>query len=235
MERLQKVMAKAGVASRRKCEDLIAAGEVKVNGITVTEAGVKVNPEKDIIEVKGREIGVEDKVYFLLYKPVGYITSVGDPRKRKTVVDLMSGIQERIFPVGRLDYDTSGLLLLTNDGDLAFHMTHPSHEMEKEYEAFVKGKVGDSNLDRLREGLQLEDGWTAPARVKRLGENGSNTLLQLVIHEGRNRQVRRMCEAVGHPVLNLKRTRIAFLTIGKLKEGQYRSLTANEIEKLKRI
>lgn len=235
MERLQKVMAKAGIASRRKCEDLIAAGQVKVNGITVTEAGLKVDPEKDQIEVSGRRIGLEEKVYYLLNKPVGYITSVGDPRNRKTVIDLMKGIPERIFPVGRLDYDTSGLLLLTNDGDLAFRMTHPSHEMEKEYVALVKGTIDGIKLDQLRKGILLEDGWTAPARARLLGENGGNSILQLGIHEGRNRQVRRMCDAIGHPVIQLKRTRIAFLTLGDLKTGEYRPLKREEIKKLKEI
>jgi 23S rRNA pseudouridine2605 synthase len=235
MERLQKVMAKAGIASRRKCEELIAAGEVKVNGVIVTEAGRKVNPQMDQIEVGGLKIQLEKKVYYLLYKPIGYITSVGDPHKRKTVLDLMEGIQERIYPVGRLDYDTSGLLLLTNDGDLAFHMTHPSHEMEKEYEALVRGKVSKESVERLRKGVKLEDGWTAPAKVRILGEKNGNTLLQLIIHEGRNRQVRRMCDAVGHPVLKLKRTRIAFLTIGQLKPGKFRPLLTEEVKQLKEI
>lgn len=235
MERLQKVMAKAGIASRRKCEELIAAGEVKVNGVTVTEAGRKVNPQMDQIEVRGLKIELEKKVYYLLYKPVGYITSVGDPQQRKTVLDLMAGIPERIYPVGRLDYDTSGLLVLTNDGDLAFHMTHPSHEMEKEYEALVRGKVSKEAVQKLTKGVKLEDGWTAPAKVKVLGEKGPNTLLQLTIHEGRNRQVRRMCETVGHPVLKLKRTRIASLTIDHLKSGQYRPLLSDEVKKLKEI
>lgn len=235
MERLQKVMAKAGIASRRKCEELIAAGEVKVNGVTVKEAGWKVNPQLDQIEVRGLKIQLEKKVYYLLYKPVGYITSVGDPQQRKTVIDLMQGIPERIYPVGRLDYDTSGLLLLTNDGDLAFQMTHPSHEMEKEYEALVRGKVNKESLERLRKGVKLEDGWTAPARVRVLAEKGANTLLQLAIHEGRNRQVRRMCESVGHPVLKLKRTRIAFLTIGQLKPGKFRPLLLEEVNQLKEI
>ena len=235
MERLQKVMAKAGIASRRKCEELIAAGEVTVNGVTVTEAGCKVNPQMDHIEVRGLKIELEKKVYYLLYKPVGYITSVGDPQQRKTVLDLMEGIPERIYPVGRLDYDTSGLLLLTNDGDLAFHMTHPSHEMEKEYEALVRGKVSKEALERLCKGVKLEDGWTAPAKARVLGEKGPNTLLQLIIHEGRNRQVRRMCETVGHPVLQLKRTRIAFLTMGHLKQGKFRPLLLDEVKKLKKI
>lgn len=233
MERLQKVLASAGVASRRKCEELISAGKVKVNGTTVTELGFKVNPQIDQIEVDGAKIQLEKKVYYLLYKPVGYITSVGDPRQRKTVIDLMEGVPERIYPVGRLDYDTSGLLLLTNDGDLAFQITHPSHQIEKEYEALVKGKISEESLEKLRKGIKLDDGWTAPARVRALGLKGGNSLIQLIIHEGRNRQVRRMCEAVGHPVLQLKRTRIAFLTIGSLKPGKFRALSPDEVKKLK--
>ncbi|WP_286886113.1 pseudouridine synthase, partial [Aneurinibacillus sp. UBA3580] len=234
MERLQKIMAQAGVASRRKCEEFILAGRVKVNGIVVRELGFKADPLNDEIEVDGKIIARERPVYFLLNKPIGYITSVTDPQGRKTVLDLMNRVQERIYPVGRLDYDTSGLLLLTNDGEFANHIMHPRHELDKVYEAVVKGRMEERALARLRQGVMLEDGMTAPAEAVRLRyqEKEGTSVIQLTIHEGRNRQVRRMCEAVGHPVVKLKRIRLAFLTLDGVPEGKYRPLTGEEVARL---
>jgi 23S rRNA pseudouridine2605 synthase len=234
MERLQKIMAQAGVASRRKCEEFILAGRVKVNGIVVRELGFKADPLNDEIEVNGKIIARERPVYFLLNKPIGYITSVTDPQGRKTVLDLMNRVQERIYPVGRLDYDTSGLLLLTNDGEFANHIMHPRHELDKVYEAVVKGRMEERALARLRQGVMLEDGMTAPAEAVRLRyqEKEGTSVIQLTIHEGRNRQVRRMCEAVGHPVVKLKRIRLAFLTLDGVPEGKYRPLTGEEVARL---
>ncbi|MCI1693040.1 pseudouridine synthase [Aneurinibacillus aneurinilyticus] len=234
MERLQKIMAQAGVASRRKCEELIVSGRVKVNGVTIQELGYKADAVRDEIEVDGKKIARENHVYFLLNKPTGYITSVTDPQGRKTVLDLMKGIEERIYPVGRLDYDTSGLLLLTNDGEFANRITHPRHELDKVYEATVRGRMEEDALIQLRQGIALEDGMTAPAGAVRLrfNEKSKTTLIRLTIHEGRNRQVRRMCEAVGHPVRKLKRVRLAFLTLEGVPEGGYRPLTAEEVARL---
>ncbi|ERI10050.1 pseudouridine synthase [Aneurinibacillus aneurinilyticus] len=234
MERLQKIMAQAGVASRRKCEELIVSGRVKVNGVTIQELGYKADAVHDEIEVDGKKIARENHVYFLLNKPTGYITSVTDPQGRKTVLDLMKGIEERIYPVGRLDYDTSGLLLLTNDGEFANRITHPRHELDKVYEATVRGRMEEDALIQLRQGIALEDGMTAPAGAVRLrfNEKSKTTLIRLTIHEGRNRQVRRMCEAVGHPVRKLKRVRLAFLTLEGVPEGGYRPLTAEEVARL---
>lgn len=235
MERLQKVMAKAGVASRRKCEELIIAGKVNVNGKTITECGTKVDPDRDVIEVNGKCIKLESYVYILLYKPVGVITSVSDPQGRKTVMDLLSGISQRVFPVGRLDYDTSGLLLLTNDGELTQHILHPRYEWDKVYEAEVKGIPAASALEQLRQGVLLNDGWTAPAGVRMISTDPekNRSLVELTIHEGRNRQVRRMCKAIGHPVLELTRVKLGFLSLKGLEPGKYRRLTAEEIARLK--
>lgn len=236
MERLQKVLAHAGVASRRKCEELIRAGRVQVNGQTVTELGVKVDPTKDRIAVDGKPVRLETrKRYILLYKPAGVITSVRDPRGRRTVIDLVKDVPERIYPVGRLDYETEGLLLLTNDGELAHRIMHPRYELDKVYEAWVKGHPDEEALRRLREGMRLEDGWTHPAKVERVAERADRTLLRLTIHEGRNRQVRRMCAAVGHPVLALRRVRVGFLTLDKLRPGAWRELTPDEVRRLKAL
>lgn len=237
MERLQKIMAQAGVASRRKCEQLITEGRVRVNGDVVRELGYKADPQCDRIEVDGQMIAREEHVYFLLYKPTGYITSVTDPQGRRTVLDLMRGVGARIYPVGRLDYDTSGLLLLTNDGEFAHYITHPRYELDKVYEAVVRGRIDDTALRKLREGIMLEDGMTAPAKAECLASDarrGTSTV-RLTIHEGRNRQVRRMCEAVGHPVMQLARVRLGFLTLDGLKAGEYRALTASEVKKLQQM
>ena len=228
-ERLQKVLARSGFGSRRVCEDLIAAGRVEVNG-AVAILGRRVDPEADTVCVDGVRIGVApDLRYVLLNKPLGVVSTAHDPQGRKTVVDLV-GADARLFPVGRLDTDTEGLLLLTNDGDLTHHLTHPSRGVEKEYLVWVEGEPSRGTLRTLREGVDLEDGPTAPAKVARVGPD----LLRLVIHEGRNRQVRRMCDAVGHPVRRLVRTRIGPLSDRKLPPGSWRDLTTAEVRALER-
>lgn len=234
MERLQKVLAQAGIASRRKCEGLITAGKVTVNGAVVRELGIKVDPARDLIAVEGNPIGKQLPVYILLNKPTGVVTTAFDPEGRKTVIDLVK-TGERVFPVGRLDMNTSGLLLLTNDGVLANGLMHPRHEVDKRYRAEVKGEISDEALKRLEKGVLLEDGMTAPAKVELLNRTPQTSLFDITIHEGRNRQVRRMCEAVGHPVLRLKRVQFAFLTLGNLRPGDWRTLSEQEVGKLYRI
>jgi 23S rRNA pseudouridine2605 synthase len=235
LERLQKVLAHAGVASRRHCEELIVQGNVQVNGKVVRELGTRVNPETDQIVVNGRPIRLEQHVYLLLHKPTGVITSVSDPRGRRVVTDLLKGIKERVYPVGRLDYDTSGLLLLTNDGELANKLAHPSYEIDKVYRAWVRGIPTPDKVKKLATGIQLEDGMTSPgeARLLKTAPAGNKSLVELTIHEGRNRQVRRMCEAIGHPVITLERIRLGFLTLDGLQPGQYRPLTSQEVDRLK--
>lgn len=227
--RLQKVLAQAGLGSRRVCEELIADGRVTIDG---TEAllGDRVDPETSVVEVDGVRIGIRpDLVHYLLNKPPGVVTTADDPQGRPIVVDLVPH-EPRVFPVGRLDMDTEGLLLLTNDGDLTHRLTHPSYGVEKEYLAEVEGRPGRGVLRTLREGVELEDGPTAPATVGVVAPS----LLRIVIHEGRNRQVRRMCEAVGHPVVRLVRTRIGPLTDPQLAPGSWRSLTVAEVRELER-
>ncbi|WP_102692551.1 pseudouridine synthase [Rummeliibacillus pycnus] len=234
MERLQKVIAHAGIASRRKAEELIIEGKVKVNGQVVRELGKKVSAS-DSIEVEGIKIEKEEKVYYLLYKPRGVISAVSDDRGRKTVVDLFPHVEQRIFPVGRLDYDTSGVLLLTNDGDFSNLLTHPRYNIDKTYVAKVKGFLSKENLRKLERGIMLEDGKTAPAKVKVLSSNREQgkSIIAITIHEGRNRQVRRMFEAVGCPVLKLKREQFAFLGLHGLNAGESRELTAHEVKQLR--
>lgn len=235
MERLQKVMSRAGVASRRKSEDIIEAGRVKVNGEVVTELGTKVNPGKDVIEVDGEKIEREELVYILLNKPEGYVTTVDDPQNRPTVIDLLPGVEQAVHPVGRLDMDAEGLLLLTNDGDLTYALTHPSHEVTKTYIATVKGIPNQSKLDALQRGIELKDGWTASAEAKIVAELNNEAIVSLEIHEGRKHQVKRMWKAVGHPVKELKRTRFGPLDLEGVSEGQYRELSKSELKKLKQI
>lgn len=234
MERLQKVLARAGIASRRGSEELIQAGKVRVNGHVVTQLGTRVDPTKDQIEVEGRPLKLQKVRTFLFYKPKRVITSLEDPQSRKVVTDYVRHIEERLYPVGRLDYDTEGLLLLTNDGDLAYRLTHPKYEVKKVYQVTVKGIPNSRTLRKLAQGVQLEDGLTAPAEVRLLDTKRGQARLELTIHEGRNRQVRRMCEAVGHPVLHLIRTRISFLTLKGLQVGQVRELSQSEISRLRR-
>ncbi|MFC4617850.1 pseudouridine synthase [Camelliibacillus cellulosilyticus] len=234
MDRLQKVIAQAGVASRRKAEQLILDGAVKVNGNKVTELGTKVSP-KDRVEVNGVPLEREAPVYYLFYKPSGVISSVKDDRGRKVVTDFFTDINERIFPVGRLDYDTSGLLLLTNDGEFANRLMHPKFKVEKEYIAKINGVPDKETIRRLQKGVKLEDGPTARAKVKLLSADRKKgtALVSITIHEGRNRQVRRMFEAVGFKVLKLKRERYAFLDIRALQPGEFRELKPHEVKRLR--
>ncbi|EFV77640.1 23S rRNA pseudouridine(2605) synthase RluB [Cytobacillus pseudoceanisediminis] len=236
MERLQKVIAHAGFASRRKAEELMAEGRVKVNGKTVKELGVKVSPS-DRIEVDGIPVEREEPVYFLLYKPRGVISAVSDDKGRKVVTDFFEGIKQRIYPVGRLDYDTSGILILTNDGEFANLLMHPSNEIEKVYVAKIKGIPSKEGMRSLQRGVVLEDGKTAPAKTKLLSmdKKKQTAIVEISIHEGRNRQVRRMFEAIGHPVLKLKRERYGYLTLQGLSAGDARELTAHEVKQLRAL
>ena len=226
-ERVHKVLARAGVASRRRCEELIEEGRVEVNGVVV-ELGGRVDVRTDIVTVDGAFVPLApDAVYYLLNKPAGHVTTAHDPQGRPTVVELVPA-EPRVVPVGRLDLDTEGLLLLTNDGELTHRLTHPSFGVEKEYLAEVDGTPSRAALRQLREGIELDDGPTAPAKVALVPPN----VLRLVIHEGRNRQVRRMCAAIGHPVLRLVRVRIGPLTIGTLAPGTWRELEGAEVRAL---
>ncbi|MED3571804.1 23S rRNA pseudouridine(2605) synthase RluB [Cytobacillus praedii] len=236
MERLQKVIAHAGFASRRKAEELIKEGHVRVNGKTVKELGIKVS-SSDRVEVNGIPVEREEPVYFLLYKPRGVISSVTDDKGRKVVTDYFQQIKQRIYPVGRLDFDTSGLLLLTNDGEFANLLMHPKNEIEKVYVAKVKGIPSREKMRSLEKGVRLEDGKTAPAQTKVLSidKKKQTAIIELTIHEGRNRQVRRMLEAIGHPVIKLKRERYGFLTLQGLKAGEARELTAHEVKQLRAL
>jgi pseudouridine synthase len=224
------------VASRRAAEKLIADGRVSVNGTTVVTMGVKVDPGIDDIRVDGRRVKAAARPrYILLYKPSGYVTTRSDPQRRRTVLDLLAGVREYVYPVGRLDYDTEGLLLLTNDGDLAARLTHPRHGIPRTYEARVAGMPDREAIERLRTGIPLDGRRTLPAEVTLLneGRRDRDGVLRLTIREGRNRQVRRMCEAVGHPVQALKRTRFGPIADRRLKPGAWRELAAEEVARLK--
>lgn len=236
MERLQKVMAHAGIASRRKCEEIILEGRVKVNGKKVNELGVKVSPS-DKVEVDGVPIYKEEPRYILLYKPRNYISAVADDKDRPVITQLIGGIDERIYPVGRLDFDTTGLILLTNDGDFSNLMTHPSHEIDKVYIAKIEGIPTDQDLNRLRSGVKVDGKKTSRARAKVISTNPSNktAVVELTIHEGWNHQVKKMFEAVGYPVMKLKRERFGFLDLDGLQAGDWRELTAFEVDKLKKM
>jgi 23S rRNA pseudouridine2605 synthase len=234
-ERLQKVISQAGIASRRHAEELITAGRVTVNGKIVSQLGAKVETLRDKVAVDGKPLASEKKFYILLNKPRGIVTTLRDPEGRKTVATLVKDIPVRLYPVGRLDYNTEGLLLLTNDGALTHVLTHPSHHISKTYVAEVSGKPSEEKLDLLRVGIRLEDGVTAPAKIRLLEYNDDNntTKLEIVIFEGRNRQVRRMCETIGHPVNKLKRIKFAFLTLEGVRRGKYRQLLPEEVAELR--
>ncbi len=221
-ERLQKYLAAAGVASRRACETLINEGRVKVNG-EIASLGSSVHPG-DIVLLDGKPVAPEAKVYYMLNKPAGYTTTVSDPHAERTVMELVEDIPVRVFPVGRLDKDTEGLLLFTNDGELANRLMHPSHRVSKTYLVRVEGRLAPGSLNRLQRGLDLSDGKTLPAAVDNLRQVGNETEFELTIWEGRNRQVRRMCLAVGHDVTFLKRLRVGSLTLGSLPTGHYKKL-----------
>lgn len=233
-ERLQKYLANSGVASRRKCEEYILQGKVKVNGKLATELGIKINPEKDIIEFENKQIkGNIKHVYILLNKPIGYVTTADDQFGRDTVLDLVK-VKERVVPVGRLDMYTSGALILTNDGDFVYKVTHPKHEIEKTYTVTVKGIVQNSEVEELRQGVQIEDYITKPAKVKILKTDFEKDLsrLEITIHEGKNRQIRKMCEAVGRKVLALHRSKIGNIGVKDLELGKWRYLASKEVEHL---
>ena len=233
LERLQKIISAAGITSRRASEELILNGQVSVNGAVVTELGSKADSSRDIITVNGSPLNVSVKrVYILLNKPTGYITALSDGKGRQLVTDLLESVPERVYPVGRLDYNTEGLLLLTNDGEWANRLMHPRHEVEKEYHVRVRGKVIDQQLKRMAGGVELEEGATAPAVVTLVKSGEQNDWISVTIHEGRNRQVRRMCEAVSLSVVRLKRVRYGSLSIGTLRPGQYRYLTDAEAREL---
>ena len=236
MERLQKVIAHAGITSRRKAEQLILDGRVTVNGKVVKELGVKVT-SNDKIEVEGIPLEREKPVYFAMYKPRGVISSVSDDKGRKVVTDFLPEIEERIYPIGRLDYDTSGILLLTNDGDFANALMHPKYEVDKQYITKVKGILTKEAIRSLERGVMLEDGKTSPAKVKMISidKKKNTSIYEIVIHEGRNRQVRRMFEAVGHPVLKLRREKYGFLTLQGLQPGEARELTPHEVKQLRAL
>ena len=237
-ERLQKVIRDVGLASRREAEEWILKGRIQVNGEVITELGSQADIEVDEILVDGQPIRPkEEKVYFLFYKPKEVVTTMKDPQGRKTVADYFSSIPERVFPVGRLDFDTEGLLILTNDGELMNGLLHPSQEIPKCYQALVKGCMYKETAMELEEGIKLSDGWTAPAECKLIwvDREKEQTLLELTIHEGRNRQVRRMLGAAGHPVISLMRTGFSFLTLKGMRSGESRTLTEEEIKRLQSL
>ena len=233
-ERLQKYLANCGIASRRKCEEYILQGRVQVNGKKVTELGTKINSEKDIVKLEGKVIKHAKKlVYILLNKPIGYVTTVDDQFGRDTVLDLVK-VKERVVPVGRLDMYTSGALILTNDGDFVYKVTHPKHEIEKTYTVTVKGIVQNDEVEKLRQGVEIEDYITKPARVKILKTDKEKNIsrLEITIHEGKNRQIRKMCEAVGRKVLALHRSKIGKISVKDLELGKWRYLQKKEVEEI---
>jgi len=236
MERLQKVLAQSNIASRRKSEEIILAGRVKVNGNVIKELGFKVNKE-DVVEVDDKPISRAEHVYFLMNKPTGYVSTTSDEKGRQTVIDLLEDNHRamRVYPVGRLDFDTAGLLLLTNDGDFTNKMTHPEHEMEKEYLARVDGIVIRKKIAQLRKGVIIDDDYLAvPQNVRliELDKEHQSTLLSITLIEGRNKQVRKMIEAIGHEVKKLTRVRYGFLTLEGVERGSYRPLKIHEVKKL---
>lgn len=234
--RLQKFMADSGIASRRKCEELILQGKVQVNGKPIIELGTKINPEKDVVEFENKIINNENKkyVYILLNKPIGYVTTAKDQFGRDTVLDLVK-VKERIVPVGRLDMYTSGALILTNDGDFVNKVTHPSHEINKTYNVTVRGIVTDENVKALESGVIIDDNYkTKPAIVKilKIDKEKKISRIQITIHEGKNRQIRKMCKAIDKNVLALQRAKIGELTVKNIPLGKWKFLNKNEIEKL---
>ncbi|GMQ60724.1 pseudouridine synthase [Vallitalea sediminicola] len=233
--RLQKYLADAGIASRRKCENYIVEGKVLVNDRVVKELGTKIDASTDSVKYMGRVVKNDSSlIYIILNKPTGFITSVSDEKGRKTVMDLID-INTRIYPIGRLDYNTSGLLLLTNDGELTYKLTHPKHEVEKEYIVTVKGMPSEEKLDELRRGTDLGVYRTSYSKINVIDKNNDKTKLQVVIHEGKNRQVRKMFEYIGCPVIKLQRVAIGKLKIDGLPQGKYRHLSKDELKYIKKI
>jgi 23S rRNA pseudouridine2605 synthase len=234
-ERLQKYLANSGVCSRRKAEELILAGKVKVNGKVIKELGTKINPEKDKIEYNEKVIKENKrKVYILLNKPVGYVTTMNEQFGRDSILDLLKGVEDRVVPAGRLDMYTSGALILSNDGDFINKVTHPKHEIEKTYTVTIKGIVKNEEVEQLRKGVKIEDYTTKPAKVKILktDEEKNQSRLEITIHEGKNRQVRKMCEAINHKVLALHRSKIAGIGVKDIEIGKWRYLNKKEVEKV---
>lgn len=234
--RLQKYMALCGVASRRKSEEIIGEGRVKVNNVVVTELGTIIDPNKDKVLVDDKRLRLEsNKVYIMLNKPIGYVSTLNDEKGRRIVTDLIEGVKERIYPVGRLDADTTGLILLTNDGELAFKLTHPSKKIDKKYIAIVEGVPNKKELELLRKGVFIDGKKTSPAEVKIAKKFEEDSILDITIHEGRNRQVKKMCETVNHPVKKLKRVSIGEIELGGLNIGNWRFLNDEEINYLKSL
>ena len=236
LERLQKYLANQGIASRRKAEEYILQGKVKVNGKIVLELGTKINPQRDKVEFEGKEVKKkEQKTYVLLNKPIDYVTTVKDQFHRNTVIDLVKGAGNNLLPVGRLDMYTSGALILTNDGNFIYHVTHPKHEVEKTYTVTLKGSVTQEEIETLKKGVVIDEEYvTKPAKVRilKIEEEKNISRLEISIHEGKNRQVRKMCEAIGKKVLALHRSKIGEINVKDLKIGQWRYLTQEEVEKL---
>lgn len=236
-ERLQKFLANQGVCSRRKAEEAILAGKVKVNGKVVNQLGTKINPEKDEIEFENKKINNNTKkVYILLNKPIGYVTTVKDQFKRPTVMELIKDVKEHIVPVGRLDMYTSGALILSNDGDFIFEITHPKHEITKTYQVTLKGIITEEEIENLQNGVDIGEYITRPAKVRimKIDKEKQVSRIEIVIHEGKNRQVRRMCEGVGKKVLALHRSKIGIISVTDLKLGEWRYLKLSEISNLLR-
>ncbi len=232
-ERLQKVLAQAGICSRRQAEELILKGRVSVDGKIISEMGVKVDPARQNIMLDGKAVGSSSKkTYVLLNKPKGYITSMNDPQGRPIVTSLLKGIKQRLYPVGRLDLDTEGALILTNDGDISQKILHPSYEIKKTYLAIIKGKISKQKITSLEEGIDLDGEKTWPAKIKLIKSQTKTTKLQITIHQGRKRQVRKMFSAVGHPVVHLKRIAYGGLHLGNLPSGKYRFLNKRDLNKL---
>lgn len=233
MERLNKFLAQAGVASRRQADLIIQAGRVRVNGTVVSEMGIQINPQGDLVEVDGQPVkNRAEYEYLILHKPPGYLSTVRDPFQRPTVIDLLPKTESRLYPVGRLDLDTSGLLFFTNDGDLTLALTHPRHLVEKVYQAKVSGMPTDSELEELTQGILLDDGLTAPAKIALDRVENGNAIIRITLREGRKRQVKRMMRAIGHPVLSLHRKAMGPLTLGELKPGECRRPTEAELNEL---
>lgn len=232
--RINKFLAEAGICSRRNGDELIKRGKVIVNGQVIIEPGLKIDTEIDIVMCDGKKVqGSEKKVYLMLNKPCGVISSVKDQFGRKTVMDYIKDVNARLFHIGRLDYDSSGLIILSNDGDVSQQLSHPSHEVEKVYLAKVKGEPLNEAMNKFEDGIEIEGVKTAPAIIDIIKKFGSSTDVRIVIHEGRNRQIRKMCEEIGHPVISLKRISIGDINLGNLKEGTFRKLTEHEITYLK--
>ncbi|MBI4697779.1 MAG: rRNA pseudouridine synthase [Nitrospirae bacterium] len=233
-ERIQKILAKCGIASRRKAEEMILEGRITVNG-KIAILGMKADFERDHIKVDRKLIrGLEPKTYFMFHKPVKCITSMSDPEGRPAIRDFLKGVKVKVFPVGRLDYDSEGLLLLTNDGELTNAVLHPKGKIPKTYLVKVEGVFEDKDIQKFEKGIKLEDGLTAPAKIKKIKKTEANSWVEITIYEGRKRQIRRMCEKLGHSVMRLIRTKIDGLELGDLKPGEHRRLTLEEIKRLKK-